>query len=133
MAPLIVAWTAEDDAGRIGCRRTFARVPGGTYFQLSAAWDLGTKTDSEMAFFGATPDGLGFWAFTSDGKRSEGRTADVSDVHGDAMGFEADMPAGLVRQIDWPAEDGAVVWAVESKTKRGWNRFVRHCDQLEEA
>lgn len=127
MAPLIGTWTAKDETGRTLCRRTFARVLGGKYIQLAAEWDLGAKTYAEIALFGATPDGLGFWSFTSDGKRSEGRVADVSDLHDDAIGFEADMPAGLARQAYWPADDGAVYWVVESKTKRGWNRFVRHC------
>ncbi|HEX4695321.1 hypothetical protein [Sphingomonas sp.] len=54
--------------------------------------------------------------------------ADGSDVHPQAVAFEAQMPAGLARMIYWPTEDGApgFHFAVESKVKVGWNRFLRH-------
>ncbi len=64
--------------------------------------------------------------FTSDGKRSEGTLADVTDVHPEAVGFEAQMPAGLARMVYWPDEAGGFRWAVESKNKRGWKRFTEH-------
>jgi hypothetical protein len=71
---------------------------------------------------------LAFFSFTSDGKRSVGRLADGSDVHPDAIAFEARMPAGLARMVYWPAEDGdrGFNLAVESRTKAGWNRFLVH-------
>lgn len=67
-----------------------------------------------------------FWSFTNDGKRSQGRLADVSDIHAEAIGFEAQMPAGLARQAYWPDGDGGVHWMVESKNKKGWHRFTEH-------
>ena len=69
---------------------------------------------------------LSFWSFTSDGKRSTGALADVREVHPLAIGFEAQMPAGLARMVYWPAEGGGFRWAVESRTKKGWNRFTEH-------
>jgi hypothetical protein len=81
----------------------------------------------ELAIIGPGDKGrVSFWSFTSDGKRSEGRQADVTDVHPEAVGFEAKMPAGLARTIYWPAEDGGVMWAVEAKNKKGWKRFTQH-------
>ena len=48
------------------------------------------------------------------------------DIHPDALCFEAEMPAGVARQVYWPNELGGFDWVVESRTKRGWNRFVLH-------
>ena len=81
----------------------------------------------EIALFGAIEDAtLGFYSFTSDGKRSQGRLADGTDVHAGALAFEAQMPAGLARMIYWPCEaGGGFNFAVESRTKKGWNRFLR--------
>ena len=36
------------------------------------------------------------------------------------------MPAGLARMTFWPDETEGYRWAVESKTKKGWNRFTAH-------
>jgi len=52
--------------------------------------------------------------------------ADVTDLHPEAVGFEAQMPAGLARMAYWPEEDGGFVWVVESKNAKGWRRFVEH-------
>ena len=30
------------------------------------------------------------------------------------------------RQVYFPAEDGDMIWVVEAKAKKGWNRFVEH-------
>ena len=68
----------------------------------------------------------GPWSFTSDGKQSTGELADVSDVHPEAVGFEAQMDAGLARQMYWPDDEGGFFWAVEAHGKAGWNRFVEH-------
>jgi hypothetical protein len=85
------------------------------------------KAYRELALIGVGEDKeVCFWSFTSDGKRSEGKLADVTDVHPEAIGFEAQMPAGLARMIYWPDADGGYHWAVESKTKKGWNRFTEH-------
>src|SRR4051794_40819519 len=60
----------------------------------------------EIALFGAgAGGGVAFWSFTSDGKRNQGASADVMDLHPEAVGFEAQMPAGLARMAYWP--DGA--------------------------
>ena len=67
-----------------------------------------------------------FWSFTSDGKQSNGKLVDVTDVHPQAIGFEAQMPAGTARMVYWPDEEQGFYWIVESKTKKGWNRFVEH-------
>ena len=71
-------------------------------------------------------DNLRFWSFTSDGKQSQGEIADGTDIHQEAISFEANMPAGLARMVYWPADDGGFHWAVESKVKKGWNRFTMH-------
>jgi hypothetical protein len=110
------------------CERTFEAF-GKDYIRLEAAWNMGPMgTYREAAFYSKGEDGvLGFWSFTNDGKRSQGRLADGGDVHPEAVAFEAQMPAGLARMIYWPAEDGeGFYFAVESRTKKGWNRFMRH-------
>ena len=129
LAPLLGSWEASADSprGPMRCRRTFAPVLGGNFVQLTAAWEFGAFTYEEHAIYGPRADGaLAFWSFTNDGKRSEGVLADVSDVHPDAVGFEAQMPAGLARMAYWPDGAGGFHWAVESKNKKGWNRFTEH-------
>ncbi|MEZ0242955.1 MAG: hypothetical protein ACAH11_06235, partial [Sphingomonas sp.] len=85
------------------------------------------KAYEEVAMFGKARDGtLEFWSFTSDGKQSHGRLTDGVDIHPRAIAFEAEMPAGTARFIYWPAEAEGFYFAVESKTKKGWNRFLRH-------
>ena len=129
LQPLLGSWVARADTpmGPVECRRTFARVLGEKYVRLDAAWHFAKGVYQEVAYFRAGDDGaLEFWSFTSDGKRSDGRAADASDVHASALAFEAHMPAGLARQVYWPAEDGGFHWAVESRSKKGWNRFVQH-------
>jgi len=81
----------------VRCRRTLESILGGNYLQLTARWEFGVaeqdKSYVEHAIIGAGDDGnVHFWSFTSDGKRSEGWLADVTDVHPEAVGFEADMP-----------------------------------------
>ena len=75
------------------------------------------------------PDDAGkiaFWSFTSDGKRSTGVLVDAADVHPQAIAFEAQVPAGVARMVYWPGDDGGMNWVVESRTKKGWNRFTHH-------
>ena len=132
LAPLHGAWVAEAESprGPMRCHRQLAPVLGGRYLQLDVRWEFGPPgaaptTYEERALIGAGADGaVHFWSFTSDGKRSEGVLADVTDVHPEAVGFEADMPAGRARMAYWPAADGGFHWVVESRTKTGWNRFV---------
>jgi hypothetical protein len=127
--PLLGKWKAEADSdmGRVSCTRTFTHVLDGAYIQLNADWEYRQGGYRELALIGVGPDQkIQFWSFTSDKKQSHGRLADVSDIHPRAIGFEAEMPAGLARMAYWPAEQGGFHWAVESKSKKGWNRFTEH-------
>jgi hypothetical protein len=146
LQPLLGRWVAEADTpmGPVRCTRVFELVLNGSYMQLTARWEFGAPTTNagaegdranslagkayaEIALIGA--DGKGqvcFWSFTSDGKRSEGTVADVSDIHAEAIGFEAQMPAGLARMAYWPDSAGGYFWAVESKNAKGWRRFTEH-------
>lgn len=127
--PLIGSWQAESDSpmGRIRCSRKLSRILNGSRVLLEAQWHLPGKVYEEHAVFGVDDSGrLSFWSFTSDGKRSQGSLADATDIHPEAVGFEAHMPAGLARMVYWPDEDGGVNWAVESRNKKGWRRFTEH-------
>jgi hypothetical protein len=144
--PLIGHWVADAESpmGPLRCTRSFERILGGSYLQLDALWLFGKSVAAadcdapgtevgkggyrERAMIGAGDDGVvSFWSFTSDGKRSQGKVADVSDIDPEAIGFEAQMPAGLARMAYWPDEDGAgFYWAVEAKNKKGWKRFTSH-------
>jgi hypothetical protein len=118
----------EGPASAALCTRAFEPF-GDSWVRLEAVWSFeAARGYREIAFFGRQDGaGLGFWSFTSDGKRSEGRLADGADVHPQAVAFEAEMPAGLARMIYWPAEDvEGFYFAVESRTKAGWRRFLRH-------
>jgi hypothetical protein len=129
LRPLIGTWKAETDSpeGPVKCSRTFARVLEGAYVQLTARWEYAGGVYEELALFGKGSEGqLCFWSFTSDGKRSQGCLADVSDLHPQAVGFEAEMPAGLARMAYWPDETEGFHWVVEAKRKKGWKRFTHH-------
>lgn len=127
--PLLGVWTAsaQSPMGPVTCQRTFSRILNGAYVLLDVAWGIPGKQYLEHAVYGIGEAGLlSFWSFTSDGKRSVGNITDASDVHVSAVAFEAQMPAGLARMIYWPAEDGGLMWAVESRSKKGWSRFTEH-------
>jgi len=129
LAPLIGSWkaAATTPMGPVSCTRTFTPILGGTRIQLLARWEFNKGVYEELAIIGQDIEGkIAFWSFTSDGKSSTGTIADVSDIHTEAIGFEAQMPAGLARVIYWPDEEEGYHWAVESKTKKGWNRFTEH-------
>lgn len=129
LAPLMGEWKAEATTamGPVTCTRTFTPVLGGTRIQLAVRWKFGKGDYEELAIIGMNADGkLAFWSFTSDGKHSTGTIADVTDVHPEAIGFEAQMPAGLARMVYWPDEIDGYHWAVESRNKKGWNRFTEH-------
>lgn len=129
LAPLLGSWKAKADSpmGPVRCARTFTLTLGGTCVQLSARWEFAKGKYEELALFAVGDDGrLSFWSFTSDGKRSQGRIADVTDIHPHAIGFEAEMPAGTARMAYWPHEEGGFYWVVEAKTKKGWKRFTQH-------
>ena len=129
LSPLLGEWRAESDSpmGRVQCTRCFETVLSSSYVQLSARWRFDKGVYEERALYGLNANRqLTFWSFTSDGKHSEGQIADASDIHPKAIGFEAQMPAGLARMIYWPNEEGGLSWAVESKSKKGWRRFTEH-------
>jgi hypothetical protein len=132
LKPLLGRWMAEaagpGAASVMRCTRSFEPALGGSWIQLDARWEMGPgKAYEEKALFGKGEDGaLAFFSFTSDGKKSQGRLADGSGVHPQAIAFEAQMPAGLARMLYWPAEEEGFYFAVESRTKTGWNRFMRH-------
>jgi hypothetical protein len=127
--PLLGSWRAEADSqmGKVICTRTFTKVLDGAYIQLIADWEYERGSYKEIALIGVGPEGnLKFWSFTSDKKHSQGYLADVKDIHPDAIGFEAEMPAGLARMVYWPDDMEGFHWVVESKTKKRWNRFTEH-------
>jgi hypothetical protein len=132
LKPLLGRWTAQAAgpgvAGAMRCERRFEPVLDGKWIRLEARWQTGPSSAyEEIALFGRTPDGrLGFFSFTSDGKSSQGLVADGTDVDPAAIAFEAQMPAGLARFVYWPADEEGFYFAVESRTKAGWNRFLRH-------
>lgn len=130
LEPLLGDWIAQaaTPMGPVRCRRTLTKTLGGTRIEMRVRWEFGKdRAYEELAIIGVG-DGkeLSFWSFTSDGKRSQGVMADVSDVHPEAIGFEAQMPAGLARMVYWPDDDVGFRWAVESKNKKGWRRFTEH-------
>lgn len=131
LKPLLGDWVTEakGPSGKpMQCTRSF-RPLGKCWIELDARWDESEDQPyREIALFGTSQEGgLGFFSFTSDGKRSEGRQADCSDVHPGALAFEAQMPAGLARAIYRPDETGkGFHFAVENKSKEGWNRFLSH-------
>ena len=127
--PLIGAWVAKADSpqGPVTVRRVFARAAGTAIVTLTAVWEFGPKRYEEFAVFAPGDDGaLTFTSFTSDGKRSNGKLVAAPDLHPEAVAFEAHMPAGLARQAYWPDPEGGFRWAVESRNKAGWKRFVEH-------
>ncbi len=107
------------------CTRVIKLDLDDKYVIQDVVWYLGDKQYIDHTIIGLSNDKrISFWSFTSDGKNSTGVLADVSDIHPEAFGFEAEMPAGLARQAFWPDDKNGFHWAVESKTKKGWNRFV---------
>ena len=127
--PLLGTWKAAADSqmGQVICIRVFTTVLDGAYIQLEADWEFKGGSYKELALFGVGSDkGVKFWSFTSDKKQSHGYLVDVTEIHPKAIGFEALMDVGLARQVYWPDEAGGFHWVVESKTKKGWNRFTEH-------
>ena len=127
--PLLGIWQAEakSEMGPFKCKREFKKVLSGKYIQLTTSWEFADYSYDELAIIGVDPDKeVCFWSFTSDGKQSSGKLADVTDLHPEAVGFEAQMPAGIARMAYWPDDEKGFYWVVESKTKKGWHRFVDH-------
>lgn len=147
LAPLLGSWVAAIDKPMpMNCTRTYAPF-GEKYVRLDADWKFGGANDmeklseaqrkamqayagkgyKEVCFFGPDADGvLTFWSYTSDGKKSQGKLADATDVHPQAVCFEAQMDAGLSRQVFWPDKEAGMLWAVEARNKKGWSRFSLH-------
>ncbi len=128
LEPLLGNWEASGTSpmGKVKCTRTFEKVLGGNYIQLVAKWEFGDKTYQEQALFGIENSQLFFRSFTSDGKNSYGTLSEATDIHPEAVCFEAQMPAGTARMIYWPDAEEGFHWVVESKNKKGWNRFTEH-------
>lgn len=127
-SPLLGDWitnAGSKDFTKPKCARSFEKTLDNKYIQLKVNWFLEKQIYKDLTLIGLNASKeICFWSFTSDGKNSTGKLADVSDLHPEAIGFEAEMPAGLARQAYWPAKDDGFYWVVESKTKKGWNRFV---------
>src|SRR5262245_55667701 len=146
LQPLLGRWLAEASTpmGPVRCTRVFEPVLNGSFIRLEARWEFGAAAAKSKEQCADVPGKVGgayqeialigvgderevcFWSFTSDGKRSHGTVADVTDLHPEAIGFEAQMPAGLARMAYWPDDGDGFVWVVESKTAKGWRRFVEH-------
>lgn len=128
-APIIGNWICNEgskDRENPECTRKIEKVFNGKYLQLKVRWNLGAKSYEEICMIGINrKKEINFWSFTSDGKNAQGYIADVTDIHPQAVGFEAVMPSGLGRQAYYPHEEDGFIWVVESKTKKGWNRFVK--------
>ncbi len=132
LRPLLGHWiTLPGDglsaAAQMRCSRSFVQLGKG-WIELDARWQTGPlKEYRERAFFGPDEGGrLAFFSFTSDCKRSTGHLSDASEIHAEAIVFEAQMPAGMARMVYWPLATGdpGFHFAVESKSKKGWNRFL---------
>ncbi len=126
--PLIGSWICNEGSKermKPQVIRTFAYSLGKNYIMADVTWFLGDKNYEDHTIIGLDSSKIiTSWSFTSDGKNSVGKLTDVSDVHESAFGFESIMPAGIARQMFWPDEKDGFNWAVESKTQKGWNRFV---------
>lgn len=118
----------QTDLGPLTCTRTFTPVLDNAYIELTALWDFASgKSYKEHCFFGVGKDRqVRFWSFTSDGKQSQGWLSAAPDIAEAAICFEADMDQGRARQVYWSDGGNGFHWAVESQTKKGWNRFVKH-------
>ncbi len=128
LSPILGSWKAETESpmGKLICTRVLEPILSGNYIQLTVNWDFSEKKYQEHAIIGMEEGKISFWSFTSDGKKSKGSISDGTDIHPEAICFEAQMPAGLARMIYWPNPEGGFNWAVESKNTKGWNRFTQH-------
>lgn len=129
--PLLGRWeaTVESPMGPMRCTRTFRRILGDTAVALEAEWRgvaSDFRYDEHAIYHGEKGGTVRFWSFTSDGKRSEGVSADGGDAHPEAIAFEAEMPAGRARFLCWPDADEGWRFAVEALNRKGWKRFTEH-------
>lgn len=123
-------WDMPDgsDMGFLGCEKNFKPTLDNKYIQLETVWKFKTRDSyKELCLFGVdAKKQIIFWSFTNDGKQSQGELITAEDIHPQAIAFLANMPAGKARQVYWPDDDNGFYWAVESETKKGWNRFSEH-------
>lgn len=127
--PLLGSWICATDSprGPVSITRVFTKALGGKYIQLQTSWRFKGSHYDELALFGVDEDKrLGCWSFTSNGKRSTGQIVEAIDIHPAALAFQSDMPAGVARQAYWPDAQDVFHWVVESRSQKGWNRFVEH-------
>lgn len=126
--PLLGNWEAHAHSpmGKVKCIRKFEKVLAGNYIQLLVKWEFDQKIYEEIALFGVENNKIFFKSFTSDGKNAAGTISEALDIHANAICFIAEMPAGTARMVYWPDLDEGFHWAVESKNKKGWNRFTHH-------
>jgi hypothetical protein len=126
--PFMGRWIAKGDSemGPVTCTRSFSKVLEDKYIQMTVTWEFASKVYEEIAMIGIDEQKIKFWSFTSDGKKSHCEIKDGTDIHPEAICFEAQMPAGLARMIYWPDEKEGFHWAGESKNKKGWKRFTEH-------
>ena len=129
-SPLLGDWMAIENSEyrpNLKCKRSFSIILQGKYIELKAHWTADNLDYEDLTLFGINSDKVvSFWSFQSDGKQAQGYLAKADDIHPEAICFEAQMPAGYARQVYWPDEQDGFHWSVESKTKKGWNRFVHH-------
>lgn len=132
LAPLLGDWRTEppppdaNEASATPCTRSFQPF-GPDWVRLEAVWGEGPDAYREIALYGMDgEETLAFHSFTSDGKRSNARLSDGTDIHPQATAFEAKMPSGAARVIYWPRKDGAegFHFAVEMRTGTDWTRFI---------
>ena len=114
-SPLLGSWISQSSSpmGPVRCIRIFESVLGEKYLRLITRWEFGLivspKLYEEIAIIGLGDKGaVSFWSYTSDGKRSTGVLVDVTDLHPEAIGFEAEMPAGIARMAYWPETGGGI-------------------------
>ena len=125
--PLLGSWIAKGDSqiGKYTCERTFTSALSKTCVLMDAHWTLPGKTYIEHAIIRPNEEGvLSVWSFTSDGKMSQAVLTEAADIGENTIAFIAQMPAGMARMIYWPDAVEGFRWAVESQTKKGWNRFT---------
>ena len=132
MAPLMGNWRTDppppdaNEASATPCTRTFQPF-GPDWVRLEAVWGEGEDAYREIALFGMDgQETLAFHSFTNDGQRSNANLSDGTDIHPEAVAFEAKMPNGAARVIYWPREDGAAGFrfGVEIKADGVWKRFI---------
>lgn len=126
--PIIGSWitnAGSNDPTKPPCNRVLKFDLGNKYIIQDVVWHLGDKNYMDHTVIGLSSDKrITCWSFTSDGKNSTGKLADVSDIHPLAIGFESQMPAGLARQAFYPDEKEGFHWVVEAMNKKGWKRFL---------